>query len=176
MFQRLSKIAFASALMIAASQSAIAQEANRVEAKTDWSVFEQNNNGTKQCWVVTAPTKVENTRNGTKVNAKRGAILLFVTYVPSAGVKGEVSFEGGYPFRANSTVQLQIGSTKYDLWPTGETAWAASPAEDAKIRASMQKGATAVITGISGRGTQTKDTFSLSGFTAALADAAKRCQ
>jgi hypothetical protein len=149
---------------------------NRVEAKTDWSVFEENVGGTKQCWIVTAPTKVVNMRDGKKVDATRSEILLFVTYVPASGVKGELSFEGGYPFRANSIVKMEIGSSKYDLYPSGETAWSASPAEDAKIRLSMQKGATAVLKGVSGRGTETTDTFSLAGFTAALADAAKRCQ
>jgi hypothetical protein len=32
-----------------------------------------------------------------------------------------------------------------------------------------------VVTGVSGRGTQTQDTFSLLGFTAAIEDAEKRC-
>jgi hypothetical protein len=40
----------------------------------------------------------------------------------------------------------------------------------------MKRGAQAVITARSGRGTHTKDTFSLSGFTAALEDAEKRCK
>ena len=39
----------------------------------------------------------------------------------------------------------------------------------------MKIGVKAVITGISKRGTQTKDTISLIGFTAALQDAEKRC-
>jgi len=39
----------------------------------------------------------------------------------------------------------------------------------------MKRGATAVVTGISKRGTITKDTFSLLGFTAALEDVEKRC-
>jgi len=39
----------------------------------------------------------------------------------------------------------------------------------------MKRGASAIITGVSGRGTVTKDTFSLLGFTAAVEDAEKRC-
>jgi invasion protein IalB len=39
----------------------------------------------------------------------------------------------------------------------------------------MKRGASAVISAVSGRGTATKDTFSLSGFTAAVEDTAKRC-
>jgi hypothetical protein len=177
MLRKITKTACFAAIASIAFTGAQAQTTtNRVEAKTDWSVFQENIGGTKQCWVVTAPTKVVNMRNGKKVDATRSEILLFVTYVPASGIKGEVSFEGGYPFRDNSIVQMEIGSTKYDLYPSGETAWSASPADDAKIRSSMQKGATAVLKAVSGRGTETTDTFSLAGFTAALADAAKRCQ
>ena len=39
----------------------------------------------------------------------------------------------------------------------------------------MKRGKEAVLTARSARGTQTKDTFSLLGFTAALDDARKRC-
>jgi hypothetical protein len=39
----------------------------------------------------------------------------------------------------------------------------------------MKRGATATLTARSSRGTITKDTFSLSGYTAAVDDAAKRC-
>jgi hypothetical protein len=39
----------------------------------------------------------------------------------------------------------------------------------------MKRGANATLTARSSRGTITKDTFSLSGYTAAVDDAAKRC-
>jgi hypothetical protein len=39
----------------------------------------------------------------------------------------------------------------------------------------MKRGAEAVVTGVSGRGTTTIDTFSLLGFTAAIEDAETRC-
>lgn len=69
-----------------------------------------------------------------------------------------------------------IGSQTFKLATQGEWAWAATPADDAKMLAAMQKGATAVLTARSGRGTQTQDTFSLSGFSAAVAEASSRCK
>ncbi|MEX0339706.1 MAG: invasion associated locus B family protein, partial [Arenibacterium sp.] len=44
-----------------------------------------------------------------------------------------------------------------------------------KIITAMKRGASAILTARSSRGTQTKDTFSLLGFTAALEDAETRC-
>ena len=40
----------------------------------------------------------------------------------------------------------------------------------------MKNGAQAVVTARSGKGTQTQDTFSLRGFTAAMTEAETRCQ
>jgi invasion protein IalB len=42
--------------------------------------------------------------------------------------------------------------------------------------AALKGGTTAVMTARSGKGTQTVDTFSLRGFTAAMEDAGTRCQ
>jgi len=159
---------------------AYAQEStNRVDAKTDWSVFVEDQ-PTKECWIVSKPTKVVNTRDGKEVSARRSDILLWVTYRPSEDINGQVSFTGGYPFDPNKLVELDVGGEKFNLFigeaeEEREFAWPATPSDDTKIREALKRGSTAVISAQSRRGTRTKDTFSLSGFTAALAEAEKRC-
>jgi len=154
--------------------SALAQESsNRVAANTDWSVFVEDN--PTECWGVSAPKETVNTRDGAVVQARRGDILLFVFYRPSASVQGQVAFTGGYPFASGSTATLLIAGTTFQLFTEGEWAWPATPEDDAKIVAAMKRGADAVVTAQSGRGTITKDTFSLLGFTAAVEEASKRC-
>jgi len=165
-------IAYAGLALFATMGSA--QESNnRVAAHTDWSVFEASE--PKQCWSVSSPKETVNTRDGRVVAVRRGDILLFVSYIPSAGVKGQVSFAGGYPFRDGSTVTLDVGGTKFEMFTDGEMAWAASEADDKKIIATLKRGADAVLSAVSSRGTKTEDTFSLFGFTAAVEDAGKRC-
>lgn len=155
--------------------SAVAQEqsTNRVAAETDWSVFVEDN--PTECWIVSSPKGTVNTRDGRTVAVRRSDILLFVSYRPATNVKGEISFTGGYPFRDGSTVNMRIGSSSYEMFTNGEWAWPASDAEDAKVITSMRRGTDAVLTGVSSRGTQTQDTFSLLGFTAALEEAERRC-
>jgi hypothetical protein len=157
------------------AQQSIAQEqsTNRVAAKTDWSVFVEDN--PTECWGVSTPKESVNTRDNRVVAVNRGQTLLMVFYRPSAGAKGQVAFTGGYPFREGSTVNLNISGNQFELFVEGEWAWPASVEDDTKIIVAMKRGAEAVLTGVSGRGTQTKDTFSLLGFTAAVEDAAKRC-
>lgn len=166
-------MAAAALAFLAAAPVQAQQSTNRVDAKTDWSVFVEDN--PTECWVVSAPKSTVNTRNGKVVAVNRGNILLFVSFRPGTGVKGEVSFTGGYPFKEGTTVNMKIGSASYELFVDGEWAWPASVAEDAKITTSMKRGATAIITGVSSRDTRTEDTFSLLGFTAAMEEAERRC-
>ena len=161
--------------MALAGTYATAQEVsnNRVAAKTDWSVFVEND--PKECWSVSVPSETVNTRDGRVVAANRGEILLMVFYRPTAGASGQVAFTGGYPFRDGSQVNIEISGAQFSLFTDGDWAWPASPADDAKLVAAMKRGSGAVVTGVSSRGTTTKDTFSLLGFTAATEDAEKRC-
>lgn len=161
----------------ALATSAVAQEdeisTNRVAAKTDWSVFVDDN--PTECWGVSVPKETVNTRDGRVVAVRRGEIQLMVLYRPGEDVKGQVAFTGGYPFASGSEVSLSIGDDEYLMFTDGEWAWPASAAEDGKIITAMKRGAQAVLTARSSRGTITKDTFSLLGFTAAVDDAATRC-
>ncbi|MBZ0130370.1 MAG: hypothetical protein K8F59_14785 [Rhodobacteraceae bacterium] len=167
-------IAVCIAMVLGTTQAAFAQEStNRVDAKTDWSVFVEDN--PTECWVVSAPKSFVNTKDGKPVAVTRGDTLFFVSFRPGTNVAGEVSFTGGYPFKEGTTVNLKIGSASYELFVDGEWAWPASEAEDAKITTSMKRGAEAIVTGLSSRGTTTEDTFSLLGFTAALEEAERRC-
>lgn len=162
--------AFAVVAGMAAAQE---QSTNRVAAKTDWSVFVEDN--PTECWGVSTPKETVNSRDGRVVAVNRGQTLLMVFYRPSAGAKGQVAFTGGYPFASGSTVNMEISGSTFELFTEGEWAWPATADDDAKIITAMKRGATAVLSGRSGRGTDTKDSFSLLGFTAAVEDAAKRC-
>lgn len=159
--------------LVGTSLAAQEESTNRVNANTDWSVFEETD--PRECWAVSAPKETVNTRDGREVAVRRGEILLMVFNRPDSGVSGQVAFTGGYPFAGGSTVSMQIGDATYDLYTEGEWAWPATPEDDATIIAAMKRGANAVLTARSSRGTTTRDTFSLLGFTAAVEDAARRC-
>jgi hypothetical protein len=156
-----------------AGSAALAQEStNRVATMTDWNVFTEES--PKECWGVSKPKETVNTRDGQPVSVRRGDILLFVTFRP--GKPGEISFTGGYPFAGGSTVDVSVDGNSYQLFTDGEWAWPGSAADDAALLAALKAGTTATLTARSGKGTQTKDTFSLRGFTAAMEDAEKRCK
>jgi hypothetical protein len=163
----------AAAVTLAATGWATAQEStNRVATITDWNVFVEES--PKECWGVSKPKETVNSRDGKPVSVRRGDILLFVTFRP--GKPGEISFTGGYPFAGGSTVKVDVGGTVFELFTDGEWAWPGSPEDDAALLKALKAGSDAVVSARSGKGTQTKDTFSLRGFTAAMEDAEKRCK
>ncbi|RMC34746.1 invasion associated locus B family protein [Paracoccus alkanivorans] len=162
------------ALLMAGLGTAGAQESNNVVAtEGDWTVFAAQD--PQECWAVSPPKSTVNTDSeGNPKEVTRGDIRLYVAYRP--GQNGEVSFAGGYPFAPDSTVEVDIGGQKFNLFTEGENAWTGSPDEDQKLISALRAGSDAVITGRSSRGTVTKDTFSLSGITAATNTAQERCQ
>lgn len=164
------------ALAAFAATAGQAQEesTNQVGAETAWSVFEDTD--PRECWSVSAPTETVNTRDDRVVAVRRGDILLMTFYRPDAGVDGQVVFTGGYPFAEGSTVNLVVDDSEFELFTEGEWAWPASSSDDAKIIAALKRGTDAVLTAESTRGTQTEDTFSLMGYTAAVEEAERRCQ
>ncbi len=168
------RAALVAVLGLMAGTGAMAQEStNNVATMTDWSVFTDEN--PKECWGVSSPRETVNTRDGQPASVRRGDILLFVTY-RAGGSAGEISFSGGYPFADGSNVKIEIDGNAFDLFTNGEWGWPGTKEDDAAILTALKKGSTAVLTGRSGKGTQTQDTFSLRGFTAAMEEAAKRCQ
>lgn len=152
-----------------------AQTQERVDVQTDWAVFVAGEGASRVCWIVSLPQTKTATRGGKTVEVNRGDIFLMVAMRPGDGVKNEVSYISGYPFAKGSEVQVSVGSTTYTMFTDGENAWLSSPGEDANAVASFRRGSKAKVEGKSARGTTTVDTFSLSGFTAAMKSATSRC-
>lgn len=163
------------AALIAAT-GVTAQTNESVGAKRDWSIFKQGAANERQCWIVTQPLTSTAKRGGQPVSVNRGDIFLMIAIRPGAGVKNEVSFMAGYPFKKGGAVKMEIGSADFELFTEGEAAWTDSGGQDDQVVAAMRRGAKAVVTGVSSRGTTTVDTFSLLGFTAALAEARALCK
>ena len=133
----------------------------------------------KECYIVSAPKTSTAKRDGKPAEVTRGDIRLFISFRPSEKVANEVSFTGGYPFKEGSAIKLSIGSDVFQLaagkGDGGEWAWT-DPSDDSKAVGAMKRGSSAKLAGTSARGTTTEDSFSLTGFTAAVEDAASRCR
>jgi invasion protein IalB len=169
-------VAAAAAFGAAGGHGALAQtQFERAGAQRDWSVFATGEGDSRVCWIVSKPTASEARRNNQRVQANRGDIYLMVATRPAQNVRNEVSMVAGYTYRADSTVRVEIGSSDFTMFVQEGTAWPENAQADDALVAAMRRGSQAKVTGVSSRGTTTIDTFSLSGFSAALEESQRLC-
>jgi hypothetical protein len=79
-----------------------------------------------------------------------------------------VQVEAGYQYNLDKDIIVKIDNTSFEFYSTedsSETAWTNN---DEKVIYAMKKGLELVLIGQSNRGTMTKDTYTLKGFTSAL--------
>jgi hypothetical protein len=149
--------------------SARAQAIERLGDFSDWSAFKYEESGNVICFMASEPTKAEGNYS------KRGQIHAMVTHRPGESRNDEVSIQAGYSYEDNSPVEVEVGSLKVRLFTQGESAWTVDKDTDKQLVQAMIRGSSMVVQGTSARGTNTKDTYSLSGFTRAYETISKAC-
>jgi hypothetical protein len=154
----------AAALLLAGGAPAHAEDPVSLGAFDDWEAFSYHSDGAPVCYVFSVPK----TTNSDKKIAKRDSVYFMVTNFPGRKAKGQISTIIGYPFQDQSTVQLLVDEESYELYTSGDRAWAADPTTEATIVKQMKTAKTLTVSGTSSKGTTTTDTYSLTGFPKAL--------
>ena len=94
---------------------------------------------------------------------KRGDVYAFVTHFPADKIFDQISLDMGYPVGPKE-ITVMVGRQYFVFDAEGENAYARLEDTQRLIKA-FRKGATMLVRSRSKRGTDTKDTFSLRGFT-----------
>lgn len=119
--------------------------------------FTDGSGAGKVCFMSSKPQKQEGKFT------KRGDVAFFITHWAAEGTRDVVSVAIGYPFKKGSTLRVLIDGTEYKMTTDGEMAWAADSTTDKTISEAVRRGSKLVVKGVSQRGTETTDTYSLSG-------------
>jgi hypothetical protein len=135
---------------------------------SDWAAYSyiEKPAGTKACFAVTKPKPP---------SQESDARCVKVYNVPAENAVNEVQVIG-YPFRADSDAIAQIGSATFALHTQDDFAVIKDPATEPAMIAAMRKGFSLTIRGISDRGAQISDQYSLYGFTSALDRINQECR
>ena len=147
---------------------AIAQEVKLLQKYSDWAAY-MSEGSPKVCFAVSQP------RDSSPKNVRRGPIYFYVSHYPGDKVAGEISVKMGYPFAPGAKVTVTIGDDKFELFTKDEGAFVEKTEDEAKLVAALKAGSSMTIQGRSARGTNTSDTYSLSGTTDAIERIAKEC-
>ena len=147
---------------------AAAQQPKTIGTFDSWEALSFDEGGSLVCYASSEPVRAEGDY------AKRGKVYALVTHRPAKKSLGVVTIIAGYAYEAGGDVTAAIGERTFTLFASGEAAWA-DDATDPKLVAAMKGGREMVVRGVSSRGTETTDTYSLAGFSRAYAAIGEAC-
>jgi hypothetical protein len=137
-----------------------------------WGAYTATPNGKKVCFALAKPSSSKTN----PPNRPRDPAYAFVSTRPAEKVTNEVSIMIGYTLKPGSESTLEVGGASYAMYTQGDGLWIKNAAEEERMVEAMRKAADVVVKGVSAKGTETTDTFSLKGLAQALDRLAQDCK
>jgi hypothetical protein len=137
-----------------------------------WGAYTATPNGKKVCFALAKPSSSKTN----PPNRPRDPAYAFVSTRPAEKVNNEVSIMIGYALKPGSESTLEVGGASYAMYTQGDGLWIKNAAEEERMVDAMRKSADVVVKGVSAKGTETVDTFSLKGLAQALDRLAQDCR
>jgi hypothetical protein len=137
-----------------------------------WGAYTATPNGKKVCFALAKPSSSKTN----PPNRPRDPAYAFVSTRPAEKVVNEVSIMIGYTLKPGSESTLEVGGASYAMYTQGDGLWIKNAAEEERMVDAMRKAADVTVKGVSAKGTETTDTFSLKGLAQALDRLAQDCR
>lgn len=137
-----------------------------------WGAYSATPNGKKVCFALAKPSSSKTN----PPNRPRDPAYAFVSTRPAEKVNNEVSVMIGYALKPGSESSVEVGGAAFAMYTQGDGLWIKNAAEEERMVEAMRKSADLVVKGISAKGTETTDTFSLKGLAQALDKIAQDCR
>jgi hypothetical protein len=137
-----------------------------------WGAYTATPNGKKVCFALARPSSSKTN----PPNRPRDTAYAFVSTRPAEKVVNEVSIMIGYALKPGSESTLEVGGASYAMYSQGDGLWIKNAAEEERMVEAMRKAADVTVRGMSGKGTESIDTFSLKGLAQALDRLAQDCR
>jgi hypothetical protein len=156
----------------AAVTSANGAEPTLIGQFGSWGAYTATPNGKKVCFALAKPSSSKTN----PPNRPRDPAYAFVSTRPAEKVVNEVSVMIGYQLKPGSESTLEVGGAHYAMYTQGDGLWIKNAAEEERMVDAMRKAPDVVVKGVSAKGTETSDTFSLKGLAQALDRLAQDCR
>jgi hypothetical protein len=138
----------------------------------EWGAYTASPGGKKLCFAIAKPTSSQTI----PPDRPRNPIYMFISSRPAEKVSNEVSIIIGYPFKPGTEASAAVGTTSYALYTQQDGAWIKNAPDEAQMVDAMRAGQSAVVKGVSAKGTQSTDTFTLKGLSQALDRVGQECK
>jgi hypothetical protein len=137
-----------------------------------WGAYSATPAGKRVCFALAKPSSSKTN----PPNRPRDPAYAFVSTRPAEKVINEVSIMIGYQLKPGSESTLEVGGASYSMYTQGDGLWIKNAAEEERMVDAMRKSADVTVKGMSAKGTETTDTFSLKGLSQALDRIAQDCR
>ena len=137
-----------------------------------WGAYTATPNGKKVCFALAKPSSSKTN----PPNRPRDPAYAFISTRPAEKVVNEVSIMIGYALKPGSESTLEVGGAAYAMYTQGDGLWIKNAAEEERMVDAMRKAADVTVKGVSSKGTETIDVFSLKGLSQALDRVAQDCR
>jgi hypothetical protein len=137
-----------------------------------WGAYSAAPNGKKVCFALAKPSSSKTN----PPNRPRDPAYAFVSTRPAEKVNNEVSVMIGYALKPGSESSVEVGGAAFAMYSQGDGLWIKNAAEEERMVEAMRKSADLVVKGVSAKGTETTDTFSLKGLAQALDRISQDCR
>jgi Invasion associated locus B (IalB) protein len=137
-----------------------------------WGAYTATPNGKKVCFALAKPSSSKTN----PPNRPRDPAYAFISTRPAEKVTNEVSVMIGYTLKPGSESTLEVGGATYAMYTQGDGLWIKNAAEEERMVEAMRKAADVVVKGVSAKGTESIDTFSMKGLAQALDRLAQDCR
>lgn len=137
-----------------------------------WGAYTATPNGKKVCFALAKPASSKTN----PANRPRDPAYAFISTRPAEKVTNEVSIMIGYQLKPGSKSTLEVGGARYAMYTQGDGLWIKNAAEEERMVEALRKAADVTVKGVSAKGTETTDTFSLKGLAQALDRLAQDCR
>ena len=161
------RILFTAFAMLAAGTALAADDKPELLGSfRDWHVYQTGKGPNRLCYALSQPKEMA------PKDVKRDSVFFLISTWPVRKVRNEPSVMAGYAYKDGGKAEIQVGADKFNFFTKNDGgsggAWMQDAKDEKKLIDAMKKGAGMSVSGISARGTTTKDTYSLAGISAAL--------
>lgn len=160
-------------LLLAAGSAGLgmgrARAAELVSTHSAWKAYRHGAGDQRLCFAVSEPSEAG------PAGARREDPHVYVTAWPKAGIKAEISVLVGVALNKGAQIEVDVDGTQFELFPDGDRAYVSDANEELKLLDAMRRGRSMTITATSSAGQKMRDTYSLSGITAAIQSMSAGC-
>jgi hypothetical protein len=157
----LPRLTLAALIAVAAVSPASAQSVRLLGDFRDWSAYSAVDGVGNVCFAMSKPKEVAPQPDGYTAG------YLYLTHRPSESVRNEINIVAGFTFAPDTPATVSVSGQSFDLFTEADAAWLLDPSRSDTLASAMRAGSTLVVEGTSDKGIKIRETYSLSGATAA---------